>query len=771
MTEVARSQWYIANDAGERAGPFSTDQIITMRLKRRIDDTTPCWQEGMSEWLRLDQVVSLTALINSGRRRARRRMWTIAALVVVAVVAGGFVLKKVIVAKAVARAEKMVAERQYFEAGQSLRPYLEKNEYKDPRALTLMGVAALGHYATGESSGGATNPGFFSSASQQQAKSVDYARKMFQRAFEGGSKWKDQAAQYVNNIVGEIPEDAPDLCDRCAQISALLAELQLADAAELAKQALARYRSALGGVSQAGCSQQFAETVLLGDSSLDGEFISAVYRFRRETPAGQRLGSPGNMFVAWAEQNPKLAFLLCTGLTTHARTANDSRNYGECDDALAAACRIDDKTAAQAHKLWLASLDTQIKSRAASAEACRQVVQRLNDLAARPGMDVQAVGHLYLGHRTEFIASDPQVESRLNYQLRGAVAALGDEHFLHSGEQLLEAGNYAAAVADLSRVRQGSPQYDSAATLLHKAQYQLHLQTGQKSLEEHDYMTAERAFRQALALEPKDKTAAAGLEKCAQSANQRVVEAGIERARGVCQTGRLEEARSILDALLQAHPGHAAVVAELRNVNQKSVSANCDQATSLIAEKRFVAAQTLVARALELRPADSQAIALNEQVKQHMANPDTTDLTGLWTAPGGIRLVLAQDENRVSVSVEKLAGNYTMWKGTWTRDGTTLDGTFQVAVHGMPEPALIDVRAEIQDSKTISVSWKETSWRNQQKTRGRGYGTIDWVRTTERETPEAKREPGYGYGMPGGAASPVRRPRMKDDYEGHMSED
>ncbi len=801
MTEISASQWYIGKASGEREGPFTTDEMVRMRLKRRVDDATPCWREGMGDWLRLDQAPLLTTLINFRRRRFRSRLWTIAALVIVCAVAGGVLLKKLVVPKAITSAERLLAEGDYLAAGQTLRPYLEKNGYKDPRALTLMGAAALAHYATSKPTDRSRHSGFFQVPTRQEAESVDFARKLFQRAFAQDESWRGRAAQYAGGVVSEIPEDAQDVCDRCAQTATLLAELKIGDPAELAQQVLAKYRNAAGGISQAGSSQQFAEVVLLGNPSLDGQLISAVYRFRRETPVGQRLGAPGNMFVSWAEQNPKLSTSLCTGLSEHAKTASASHNYGECDDALGALCRIDGAAAPLANAIWQASLTSHLESSAVGdADSARQVVRRINDLAGKPGADLQAVTNLYLVHRAKLISSDPRIELGLSYRLQQAIATLGDKHFLSSGDQLLQEGKYEAAVAELRRIRNGSQHYASAAALLHKAEFQLYRQTGEKALEDRNYPAAEQAFRQALALEPNDQAAASGLAKCARAAEQDAIEISIARAKAASNNGRFEEARSVLARLLEEHPDDPNVTAELRSVNQKLVrtrlqevhslvtqgnlegaeaglqailadlpdnseakqlldqvqsklaAADLAQATSLVSEKRFVQAQAVIERALKRRPTDTKLVALRDQVKQFMDDPETTDLSGTWAVPDGTRLVLSQHADQVVIRAENMPQNFTSWEGRWTRDGKTLDGSFQITIRGDAKPKSIDVRAEIQGAKTIRVAWKDVTWLNTQKTRGRGHGVIDWVRAAAEANAGERRRPGfipgleYGYG-------------------------
>jgi len=781
MVDVPQAEWYTCNASGERDGPFSTNQIIRMRQSGRIGDDTPCWREGMDDWMPLDQAPSLVALIDAKKRPARRRMWITTALLIVAAVgvgAGVFAWKHVRVPEAVARAEKAIAEQQYLAAGESLRPYLKQNAYKNPHALTLMGVASLGFYASGDANDGREASGFRFGMRQQKADSVKFSRDVFERAFERDPSWRNRAAEYVHGIIGAVPEDAPDVCDRCVRIAEVLIDLEIADPSGLARQALEKYRSAVGGIQQADCSQEFAEVVLLGEPKLGTEFVSAIYRFRRETPAGKRLGNPGKEFVSWAEQNPRLTPSLSTGLTGHANTASTAGNYAECDDALTALCQIDDKSVPQTHKLWLESLAGHFESDAlADVDGRQELARRLNDLAGKAGVDVQAVADLYLTHRTELISSDPKFESSLRRELRDVIKALGHEYFLRSGERLFAAGNYAAAIAELRRVQSDSPHDPAAAKLLDEAQFQLHLQRGKEFLQAGECPAAESALREALALKPDDETATAGLDECLRMVKQLAIDNGVNEARARCDTGQFDEARSILVELAEKYAGEAAVVAELRRVNLilvesrlkmtrqlvsrgeletaeaelqsiladlpdnteatqmldqvqgDLVAEDCEKATSLVASNRLIEARTVIAHALKRRPTDSRAVALDTQIKQYIANPETTELSGIWNMPDGTRILLAQEGDQVSVSAERLARNFITWGGTWTRDGKNLSGTFRVAVQGMSKPASIEVRAEIQDSTTISVRWKDTTWLNAPKTRGRGHGEVNWIRS------------------------------------------
>ena len=109
MSDLSRSQWYLGNASGEREGPFSSDVIVSMRLSRCIDDNTPCWRQGMGEWMPLGQVPALMDLIDFRKRLARRRIRNVIALVLVAVVgvgAGVFAFSRVMAPETAARTQR-----------------------------------------------------------------------------------------------------------------------------------------------------------------------------------------------------------------------------------------------------------------------------------------------------------------------------------------------------------------------------------------------------------------------------------------------------------------------------------------------------------------------------------------------------------------------------------------------------------------------------------------------------------------------------------------
>ena len=48
--------WYIPDEAGQPAGPYSADQISEWLTADQIPQTTLCWQEGMDDWRPLSEV-------------------------------------------------------------------------------------------------------------------------------------------------------------------------------------------------------------------------------------------------------------------------------------------------------------------------------------------------------------------------------------------------------------------------------------------------------------------------------------------------------------------------------------------------------------------------------------------------------------------------------------------------------------------------------------------------------------------------------------------
>ena len=66
MGEQATS-WYIPGEGKQPAGPFTAEQLIQSWRAGRLDASTICWREGMSQWLPLSQVEPFASAIVSAR--------------------------------------------------------------------------------------------------------------------------------------------------------------------------------------------------------------------------------------------------------------------------------------------------------------------------------------------------------------------------------------------------------------------------------------------------------------------------------------------------------------------------------------------------------------------------------------------------------------------------------------------------------------------------------------------------------------------------------
>ena len=50
------SSWYVAGEGKQPVGPFTAEQIIESCRLGKLSDKTPCWREGMTQWVPLAQV-------------------------------------------------------------------------------------------------------------------------------------------------------------------------------------------------------------------------------------------------------------------------------------------------------------------------------------------------------------------------------------------------------------------------------------------------------------------------------------------------------------------------------------------------------------------------------------------------------------------------------------------------------------------------------------------------------------------------------------------
>src|SRR4030042_680869 len=68
------SSWYIRGEGNQPAGPFTADDLRESWQAGRLEPATPCWRDGMPQWLPFAQVEPFRSSIRSARKRATRRM-------------------------------------------------------------------------------------------------------------------------------------------------------------------------------------------------------------------------------------------------------------------------------------------------------------------------------------------------------------------------------------------------------------------------------------------------------------------------------------------------------------------------------------------------------------------------------------------------------------------------------------------------------------------------------------------------------------------------
>ncbi|MFP4056086.1 MAG: DUF4339 domain-containing protein [Candidatus Brocadiia bacterium] len=56
-------QWYVRGAGDRPSGPFSTDRLLDRLWRGQVDETTPCWREGMADWQPMGQVEPFAAVV------------------------------------------------------------------------------------------------------------------------------------------------------------------------------------------------------------------------------------------------------------------------------------------------------------------------------------------------------------------------------------------------------------------------------------------------------------------------------------------------------------------------------------------------------------------------------------------------------------------------------------------------------------------------------------------------------------------------------------
>jgi hypothetical protein len=117
--------WYLPDEDGQPAGPFTTGMVLARLQARQCSGTTLCWREGMTEWQPLESVDAFAAEFAKRRAAARARGLRIllAGAVVACLVGGGVAAYLLLVEPAQVReARKAMSAGLYKEAVDTLTP-------------------------------------------------------------------------------------------------------------------------------------------------------------------------------------------------------------------------------------------------------------------------------------------------------------------------------------------------------------------------------------------------------------------------------------------------------------------------------------------------------------------------------------------------------------------------------------------------------------------------------------------------------------------------
>lgn len=221
IIEQANS-WYLAGDGGQPAGPFTAEELIVSVGARRIAAKTPCWREGLAEWLPLERVEPFASAFRRARMRMRRRI-VVYALggVLVGLCAGlGVVARQAYRAEAATLAEvrDFVADGKYQEVTSVLTPFLESTRFHRNEAECLLASTKLRQYAT-------------SANEPAAADALDEEAERLHRLFDSSPRWRERARQDLAGLMDGIPPDAPDALARSTALTEMLEELGLPDVA------------------------------------------------------------------------------------------------------------------------------------------------------------------------------------------------------------------------------------------------------------------------------------------------------------------------------------------------------------------------------------------------------------------------------------------------------------------------------------------------------------------------------------------------------------
>lgn len=343
-----KAVWFLPDEAGQPAGPYTSNQILEQLSAGQMPETTLCWREGMPDWQPLTAVEPFAIKIKLARSAAKKRVLriVIAILFVICVIAAGVVVFLIMMGPfEVRRAKKLMAAGLYTETSEVLGQYVSKKPLNN-EAVYLLAIAKVNEYAAAKPD----RTGLISSFMGTQTL-LEQSKGLLARAFKADPKWIEKAKTDVADAAIRIPSDAPDALNRSLGISRLQAELNLADKKYLAGELLKKLVSQGMLQGRYNLHQEAALEILDWDPSLSGQIITRI--LGDENVTTQQLYVALTTLQRLARERPAFAQILSVELLNRAKSFGDAGRNDQAKTLLLKALEIDPQAVKTEEHLFL----------------------------------------------------------------------------------------------------------------------------------------------------------------------------------------------------------------------------------------------------------------------------------------------------------------------------------------------------------------------------------------------------------------------------------
>lgn len=343
-----KAVWFLPDEAGQHAGPYTSNQILEQLSTGQMPETMLCWREGMPDWLPLTAVEPFAAEIKRTRTAAKKRMLRIVIAIscIVCVIAAAAVVYLMIMGPPeVRRAKELMSAELYTETSEVLGQYVNRNPLNS-EAGYLLAIAKVNEYAAAKPD----RTGFIGGFMGTKAL-LEQAKELFARAFKADPKWIEKAKKEVADAAIRIPSDAPDALNRSLEISRLRAELNLADKKYLAGELLKKLVSQGTLQGRYNLPQDAALEILGWDPSLSNQIITRM--LGDENVTTQQLYMAVTTLQRWAGERPAFAQILSVELLNRAKSFSDAGHNDQAKTLLSKAIEINPQAAKTEEHLFL----------------------------------------------------------------------------------------------------------------------------------------------------------------------------------------------------------------------------------------------------------------------------------------------------------------------------------------------------------------------------------------------------------------------------------